>query len=82
MEPFADRELEIRAASNKAWLKFNQLYHRLNGAAYDHRFITTPLFIELKEREAVLTAIDNPLHKSPLSPPTSMVLNYREAGKY
>ncbi len=82
MQPFADRELEIRAASNQKFSKFSQIYHKLNGAAYDHRFITTPLFIELKERGAVLTAIDDPLHKSPFSPPTSMVLNYREAGKY
>jgi hypothetical protein len=82
MEPFADRELEIRAASDKAWLKFNQIYHQLNGAAYDYHFITTPLFIELKERGVVLTAIDHPLHKTPLSPPTSLVLNDRESGKY
>jgi vacuolar-type H+-ATPase subunit I/STV1 len=82
MQPFADRELEIRAASNKAWLKFNQLYHKLNGAAYNHPFTKTPLTIELKEMGAVLTAIDDPLHKSPLSPLTRMVLNYREDGKY
>jgi hypothetical protein len=82
MQPFADRELEIRAASDKKWLKFNQIYHKLNGAAYDHHFITTPLFIELKEMGVVLTAIDDPLHKSPSSPPTSMVLDYRKSGKY
>ncbi len=81
MEPFADRELEIRAASDKAWLKFNQIYHQLNGAAYDYHFITTPLFIELKERGVVLTAIDHPLHKTPLSPPTRMVLDDRKSGK-
>jgi hypothetical protein len=82
MEPFADRELEIRAASDKAWLKFNQIYHQLNGAAYNHPFTKTPLSIELKERGVVLTAIDAPLHKTPLSPSTSLVLNDRESGKY
>jgi vacuolar-type H+-ATPase subunit I/STV1 len=82
MQPFADRELEIRAASDKKWLKFSQIYHKLNGAAYNHPFTKTPLSIELKEMGAVLTAIDDPLHKSPFSPPTSMVLSYRESGKY
>jgi hypothetical protein len=82
MEPFADRELEIRAASDKAWLKFNQIYHQLNGAAYNHPFTKTPLSIELKEMGAVLTAIDDPLHKTPLSPPTRMVLDDRKSGKY
>jgi hypothetical protein len=81
MEPFADRELQIRRASDMAWSKFNQIYHKLNGAAYDHFIITTPLLIELKEMGAVLTAIDDPLHKFPSSPPTSMVLNYRKSGK-
>jgi hypothetical protein len=82
MQPFADRELEIRAASDKKWSKFNQIYHKLNGAAYNHPFVTTPLSIELKEMGAVLTAIDNPLHKSPSSPPTSLVLDYRKFKKY
>jgi hypothetical protein len=81
MEPFADRELEIRAASDEKWSKFNQIYHKLNGAAYDYH-ITTPLSIELKEMGIVLTAIDNPLHKSPSSPPTSLVLDYRKFKKY
>jgi hypothetical protein len=81
MEPFADRELQIRRASDMAWSKFNLIYHKLNGAAYDHFIITTPLLIELKEMGAVLTAIDDPLHKSPFSPTTSMVLNYRKSGK-
>jgi vacuolar-type H+-ATPase subunit I/STV1 len=81
MEPFADRELQIRRVSDMAWSKFNQIYHKLNGAAYDHFIITTPLLIELKEMGAVLTAIDDPLHKFPSSPPTSMVLNYRKSGK-
>lgn len=82
MQPFADRELEIRAASSQKFSKFSQIYHKLNGAAYDYHFITTPLFIELKERGVELTAIDNPLHQSPSSPPTSMVLDYRKSGKY
>jgi vacuolar-type H+-ATPase subunit I/STV1 len=81
MQPFADRELEIRAASSQKFSKFSQIYHQLNGVAYDHIMISTPLLIELKERGAVLTAIDAPLHKSPFSPPTSMVLSYRESGK-
>jgi hypothetical protein len=81
MQPFADRELEIRAASNQKWSRFNLIYHRLNGAAYNHPFTKTPLSIELKEMGAALTAIDDPLHKSPLSPTTSMVLNYRKSGK-
>jgi hypothetical protein len=82
MQPFADRELEIRAASDKAWLKFSQIYHKLNGAAYNHPFTKTPLSIELKEMGAALTAIDDPLHKSPFSPPINLVLNYRQSGKY
>jgi hypothetical protein len=82
MQPFADRELEIRAASSQKFSKFSQIYHRLNGAAYNHPFTKTPLTIELKEMGAVLTAIDDPLHKFPSSPPTSMVLNYRKSGKY
>ncbi len=82
MQPFADRELEIRAASSQKFSKFSQIYHKLNGAAYNHPFTKTPLSIELKEMGAVLTAIDDPLHKSPFSPPTSMVLSYRQSGKY
>jgi hypothetical protein len=82
MQPFADRELEIRAASSQKFSKFSQIYHKLNGAAYNHPFTKTPLSIELKEMGAALTAIDDPLHKSPFSPPINLVLNYRESGKY
>jgi vacuolar-type H+-ATPase subunit I/STV1 len=82
MQPFADRELEIRAASSQKFSKFSQIYHKLNGAAYNHPFTKTPLTIELKEMGAMLTAIDDPLHKSPFSPPINLVLNYRESGKY
>jgi membrane-associated HD superfamily phosphohydrolase len=82
MQPFADRELEIRAASSQKFSKFSQIYHKLNGAAYNHPFTKTPLSIELKEMGAALTAIDDPLHKSPFSPPINLVLSYRESGKY
>ncbi len=80
MEPFADRELALRAASNQNWSKFNQIYHKLNGAAYDRFSVTNPLLIELKEMGAVLAAIDDPLHKFPLSAPTSLVLGKPQSG--